>query len=111
MTMTERQYAPGETIYREGDKSDFAFFIKRGRVDILKNDGDGLRLVTIMGEGDIFGEMGVVLDQPRSVTARAIDQVAVRTVSRTSFLQAVSQQPDMARSMLRSLLSRLHEGD
>ncbi|HYB11540.1 MAG TPA: cyclic nucleotide-binding domain-containing protein [Alphaproteobacteria bacterium] len=111
MAMTERHFAPGEIIYREGDKSDFAFFIKRGRVEILKNEAGGVRQVTVMGEGEIFGEMGVVLDQPRSVTARALDDVSVRAVSRSSFLQAVGQQPDMARSALRSLLARLHQDD
>jgi CRP-like cAMP-binding protein len=107
--MNERRYAAGEIIYREGDKSDFAYFIKQGRVEILKNEAGGVRQVTVMGEGEIFGEMGVVLDQPRSVTARALNEVAVRTVSRSSFLQAVGQQPETARSALRSLLARLHQ--
>lgn len=109
MTMTERHYAPGEVIYREGDKSDFAYFIKSGRVEILKNEVSGPRQVTVLGAGDIFGEMGVVLDQRRSVTARALDPVAVRAVSRSSFLHAVAQQPEAARPVLRTLLSRLHE--
>jgi pSer/pThr/pTyr-binding forkhead associated (FHA) protein len=107
--MTERQFAPGEVIYREGDRSDFAYFIKSGRVEILKAEADGPRQVTVLGAGDVFGEMGVVLDQRRSVTARAMEAVTVRAVSRSSFLQAVNQQPDMARSMLKTLLSRLHE--
>ncbi len=47
--MTERQFAPGEVIYREGDKSDFAYFIKSGRVEILKNEVDGPRQVTVLG--------------------------------------------------------------
>lgn len=107
--MTERQFAPGEVIYREGDKSDFAFIIKSGRVEILKAEASGPRQVTILGEGDIFGEMGVVLDQPRSVTARALDRVEVRAISRAGFLAAVNQQPDMARPVLKTLLARLHE--
>ena len=106
--MTERQFAPGEVIYREGDKSDFAYFIKSGRVEILKNEVDGQRQVTVLGTGDVFGEMGVVLDQRRSVSARALDQVVVRAVSRSSFLHAVNEQPDAARQVLKTLLARLH---
>ena len=109
--MTERQFAPGEVIYREGDKSDFAYFIKSGRVEILKSEVDGPRQVTVLGAGDVFGEMGVVLDQRRSVTARALDQVVVRAVSRSSFLHAVNEQPDAARQVLKTLLARLHEGE
>ena len=109
--MTERQFAPGEVIYREGDKSDFAYFIKSGRVEILKNEVDGPRQVTVLGAGDVFGEMGVVLDQRRSVSARALDQVVVRAVSRSSFLHAVNEQPDAARQVLKTLLARLHEGE
>lgn len=109
--MTERQFAPGEVIYREGDKSDFAYFIKAGRVEILKIETGELRQVTILGPGDIFGEMGVVLDQRRSVTARALDGVELRAISRSSFLHAANQQPDMARSVLKALLARLHQED
>ena len=109
--MTERQFAPGEVIYRQGDKSDFAYFIKAGRVEILKNEVDGPRQVTVLGAGDVFGEMGIVLDQRRSVTARALDQVVVRAVSRSSFLHAVNQEPDAARQVLKTLLTRLHEGE
>lgn len=109
MTMTERRFAPGEIIYREGERSDFAYFIKSGRVEILKSEPDGPRQVTILGEGDVFGEMGVVLDQRRSVTARAVDDVELRAISRSGFLHAVNQQPELARSALRSLLMRLHQ--
>jgi hypothetical protein len=107
--MAERQFASGDVIYREGDRSDFAYIIKSGRVEILKSEGGSLRQITVLSEGDIFGEMGVVLDQRRSVTARALDHVEVRAISRSSFLHAVNQQPDMARPVLKMLLSRLHE--
>jgi CRP-like cAMP-binding protein len=107
--MTERQFAPGEVIYREGDKSDFAYFIKAGRVEILKAESDGPRQVTVLGPGDVFGEMGVVLDQRRSVTARALEAVVVRAVSRSGFLDAINQQSEAARPMLKTLLSRLHQ--
>ncbi|MFI4987934.1 MAG: cyclic nucleotide-binding domain-containing protein, partial [Alphaproteobacteria bacterium] len=106
--MTERQYAPGEVIYQEGDKSDFAYVIRSGRVEILKSEDGEARQITVLGEDDVFGEMGIVLDQRRSVTARALDQVALRAISRASFLHAINQQPDMARPMLKMLLARLH---
>ncbi len=106
--MAERRYAPGDVIYQEGDKSDFAYFIRRGRVEILKNEGGRHNQITVLGEGEVFGEMGVILDQRRSVTARALDRVDVRAISRASFLHAVNQQPDMARPVLKTLLSRLH---
>ena len=106
--MAERQFAPGDVIYREGDKSDFAYIIKSGRVEILKTEGGEARQVTVLGEGDIFGEMGVVLDQRRSVTAKALDRVMVRAISRMGFLDAINQQADLARPVLKTLLSRLH---
>jgi len=106
--MAERQFAPGDVIYREGDKSDFAYIIKSGRVEILKTEDGEARQVTVLGEGDIFGEMGVVLDQRRSVTAKALDRVMVRAISRMGFLDAINQQADLARPVLKTLLSRLH---
>jgi hypothetical protein len=107
--MPERSFSPGEFVYQEGDKSDFAYFVKTGRVEILKSEGAGLRQVTILGPGEVFGEMGVVLDQRRSVTVRALEHVTVRAISRSSFIEAVNQQPEMARSVLKALFSRLHQ--
>ncbi|HLI10166.1 MAG TPA: cyclic nucleotide-binding domain-containing protein [Alphaproteobacteria bacterium] len=109
--MTERHFAPGEVIYREGDPSDFAYFIKSGKVEILKREADGLRQVTVLGKGDVFGEMGIVLDQRRSVTVRALAPVVVRAISRTGFLAAVNQHSEAARPVLKTLLARLHEQD
>lgn len=107
--MPERSFSPGEFVYQEGDKSDFAYFVKTGRVEILKSEGSALRQVTILGPGEVFGEMGVVLDQRRSVTVRALEHVTVRAISRSSFIAAVNQQPEMARSVLKALFSRLHQ--
>jgi CRP/FNR family transcriptional regulator, cyclic AMP receptor protein len=107
--MPERSFSPGEFVYQEGDKSDFAYFVKTGRVEILKSEGSGLRQVTVLGPGDVFGEMGVVLDQRRSVTVRALERVTVRAISRSSFIEAVNQQPDMTRSVLKALFTRLHQ--
>ena len=109
--MTERQFAPGDTIYREGDKSDFAYIIRQGRVEILKTEAGEPRQITVLGEGEIFGEMGVILDQRRSVGARALDRVVLHAISRMGFLHAVNQQSDLARPVLKTLLSRLHAAE
>jgi len=106
--VTERRFAPGDLIYRVGDQSDFAYVIKTGRVEILKSEDGKERQVTVLGEGDIFGEMGVILDQRRSVTARALEEVVLRAISRIGFLRAVNQQAELARPVLKTLLSRLH---
>jgi CRP-like cAMP-binding protein len=106
--MTERRFAAGDVIYRVGDQSDFAYVIKAGSVEILKREDGKERQVTVLGAGDIFGEMGVILDQRRSVTARALERVELRAISRISFLGAVNRQSELARPVLKTLLSRLH---
>jgi len=106
--MAERRFAAGDVIYRMGDRSDFAYVIKSGRVEILKSEDGKERQVTVLGAGDIFGEMGVILDQRRSVTARALERVELRAISRIGFLSAVNRQSELARPVLKTLLSRLH---
>ena len=109
--MAERRFAAGDVIYRMGDRSDFAYVIKSGRVEILKSEDGKERQVTVLGAGDIFGEMGVILDQRRSVTARALERVELRAISRIGFLSAVNRQSELARPVLKTLLSRLHAED
>ncbi|HEX9767336.1 MAG TPA: ATP-binding cassette domain-containing protein [Nitriliruptorales bacterium] len=60
-----------ETLFQQGDPSDFVWVVLSGQVDILRDTPDGLETVATCGEGSYFGELGPLLGFPRSATARA----------------------------------------
>jgi len=76
----EKQFAVGETLFREGDPSDRAFRIISGRIAIMKERSGGPLVLGRVREGEFLGEMGVVEEQPRSATARAETLVVERRI-------------------------------
>ena len=69
--MKQFRFAAGETIFAEGDPSDYAYLIWSGDVEILKSTPKGDNRLAILGKDEFLGEMGVIDEQPRSATARA----------------------------------------
>ncbi|MGI9052416.1 MAG: ATP-binding cassette domain-containing protein [Ilumatobacteraceae bacterium] len=65
-------YTSGETIFRQGDRSDLVYTVESGEVDVIRVLADGgEELITTVGPGQYFGELGPMLGFPRSATVRA----------------------------------------
>jgi putative ABC transport system ATP-binding protein len=65
-------YARGETIFRQGDRSELVYTIDDGEVDVMRVQADGSELhIATLGPGHYVGELGPMLGFPRSATVRA----------------------------------------
>jgi len=108
--MQERRFRPGEIIFKEGDKSEEAFIVCDGRVEILKDSpgGEPMRLA-VLGERDVFGEMGLLDECPRSATVRACDDVLAVAINRTEFLSLLTKDPKYGLRLLHALFERLRD--
>jgi CRP/FNR family transcriptional regulator, cyclic AMP receptor protein len=93
----------GSIIFREGDQARELFVIKSGQVAIQL----GNRTLSELSADDIFGEMALIDNQPRSATAVAISDVELVPVSEKQFLFLVSQTPYFALKVMRVLAQRL----
>jgi len=105
--MTIKRFEAGETIFEEGSDADFAYMILSGQVDIVKRTERGLMRLAQLGKGEIFGEMGLVEEKPRSAAAIARHPVTLRVVDRTGFLDLLRQDLDAALPIVRALFERL----
>ena len=72
--MADIIYSPNEIIFKKGDPSDFAYLIKSGQVEILKDHPENSFRIATLEDGSILGEMGLVDERPRSLTARAVKE-------------------------------------
>ena len=97
------QIEAGSVIFREGEAADQLFVIKSGEVRIQI----GNRTITELSAGDIFGEMALIDNEPRSATAVAMTDVELVPVSEKQFLFLVSQTPYVALKVMRVLARRL----
>ena len=63
----------GEFLFRQGEPSDLVYLIQSGEIEILREKSDGEEEhVTVIGPGGYFGELGPMLNLPRSASARAL---------------------------------------
>jgi serine/threonine-protein kinase len=75
--LPRRVFTPGSIIIREGDVGDAAYMIVSGRCRVTRRVGDGSELLGTMGAGDVFGEVALLLEEPRAATIEAEDTVTV----------------------------------
>lgn len=109
--MTERHFNAGELIFREGEESDRAYIIRTGKVEIFKRIEQGTVLLATLGPGEIFGEMGVFEDLPRTAYAAAVTPVLVQQVERQQFFALMSSQPEEVVMIVRVLMERLRDSN
>ncbi len=104
--MKEQRYTAKETIYREGDSGDAMFIIQDGEVEVLRKVGGGNTRLAILARGEVFGEMAVLRDRPRSTTTRALGPVRVVVLPKDAFLSAFNRDNPLGLKLLRTLCER-----
>ncbi len=106
-------YAPGEDIIRMGDRGRNAYFIERGMVEIVvpasESGGEGAKILGTMGAGEIFGEMSMIDDAPRSATVTAMEETEVIVIEGARYIQPLESANPMITLILRIVLSRLRD--
>jgi signal transduction histidine kinase len=106
----ERQFAAGSEIFREGAPDDGVFFVKEGLVEISGLVGGNTRLVfSQISPGEIFGEMAVIEELPRSAIAMALVDTQVYFIPREEILSLIKRSPALAFSLLQQTCHRLRE--
>lgn len=110
MKKIQHAFKKGEIIFEEGSISDSVYIIEEGEVEIshLKNDGTA-HLLGILKSNDIFGEMGLIDDMPRSATAKALTDCTISIINKTKFDTLIKEQPELLKPILMILSQRLRE--
>jgi len=106
----ERQFDTGSEIFREGEPGNGVYFVKDGLVEISGHVRTNVRRVfSQLGPGEIFGEMAVIEQLPRSAIATAIKETRVYFIPRGEMLVLIQNSPALAFSLLRLISHRLRE--
>lgn len=106
----EQRLSAGQEIFKEGDKGDGVYVVQDGLVEISGLVDGNVRLVlSQVGPGDIFGEMAVIENKPRSACAVAKVSGTVYFVPREAMLALVDRSPALAVALLQEISGRLRE--
>lgn len=106
-----RRFVPGEIIFRQGEAGHVMYFILHGRVKIVQTVRDVEKILAILGSGSFFGELALFTNRSRSATAQALEDCELVELDAEQLDQFMTERPEVARTMIRTLAERLRETD
>src|SRR6202046_5686826 len=100
-TVTERRYPKHQFVVREGDPGDTFFVIAAGSVAVCRVGPDGREtILSILKEGDFFGEMSMFDSSLRSASIKTLTDVEVGAIRYADFLVLLDANPRLGRSLV-----------
>ncbi|MEL7061066.1 MAG: cyclic nucleotide-binding domain-containing protein [Acidobacteriota bacterium] len=103
--------AAEDYVFREGDLGTEMFIVQDGKVEILKHFKNEDQRLTVLSQGDFFGEMSILEDRPRTASARALTDTQLLSINYATFDQMLRKNPEIAVRMMRKLSRRLRDTD
>ncbi len=104
---TVRTYQKNTMIFSECQSGSDMFIIQEGQVKITKIVNDNEVILAVLKKGDMFGEMALLENKPRSASAIAFEDCRLAVVNRANFEQMVTTQPQMISRLTTTLSDRL----
>lgn len=99
--------APGTALFHEGQPGDRMYVIKRGRVQLSKKVMGENIVLEELGAGEFCGELALINDQPRAVTAVVIQEAELIPVDAAQFEGMLRGNADIAVRMMKKMCQRL----
>ena len=96
------QHEPGDTFY--------IVISGRAKVTLLHEDGKEI-VLSVLKEGDFFGELSLLDNEPRSANVIIVEDTALFSLTRTQFYQLISARPNILRKVLKEICTRLRDAD
>src|SRR5687768_15282384 len=93
------RYSPGEVIVRQGDAADAFFLVRMGFVKVTQHRSGGDLVLSYLGRGGFFGEMGLLGGGVRTATCTALDHVDIVRIKGEDFTLMVERFPDIRASL------------
>jgi CRP/FNR family cyclic AMP-dependent transcriptional regulator len=103
-----QHFEKGRILFFQSDPSEWAYIVRSGSVSIVLSNPDGRDMeINEMRPGDIFGELGILTNQPRSTSAITRTETTIFIVPRQTLLSILDSEPQLARRILQITAERL----
>jgi len=108
----ERNYPRNSVILFEDDPGDSLYVVVTGQVKVVLIGEDGREVIlSVLNEGNFFGEMALIDDEPRSAHVIAMQDSNLLVLRREDFQRRLQEAPTIALGLLRELSHRLRKAD
>ena len=110
---SQRIYPVGHAVISQGKPGHSVYLILSGRVRIVEAmpDNPVEMFLGELGTGEVFGELGIMHDRPRSATAIALERTRCLIIPESDFVEAMQGSAEMAVALAQVLAKRLYEAD
>ncbi len=105
--MPVQKFNKGDVVIEEGSFGTSAFVINSGKVEVSSSVNGQKIVFATMNAKQIFGEMGLIEDKPRSATITALEETELREISRDEFNELFSKNPKVLLPIVKALFERL----
>ena len=105
------QVSKGTVIFRQGDPGDEMFIVESGRVRLLLTEDRHEREIAAVGPGEFFGELSLLIGEPRSATAEAAEDATLIRIRRNVFAMMMKDDLEIVFRMMNVLGRRLGQTD
>ena len=106
----EREYPAGASLLRQGETGVGLFILTAGTVRVTQLAPDGnVRELATLGQGEVFGEMSLLDDQPRTATVNALEPTRALVIPVWDFRAALREAPDIAIKLLAVMSRRIRK--
>jgi len=105
------RYRKGEVVFFEGGSGDSMYLIESGQVKVITDMDGEERLFAYLGPGNFFGEMALLLGEPRSATVKVDIDAELWVLHKADMDELLEQYPSIAVTISRELSRRLRETD
>jgi CRP/FNR family cyclic AMP-dependent transcriptional regulator len=110
--MTEVKKSRGERLFSEGDDGEELFVVLEGKMKLTRAAADGREnLLSVLGPGDMFGELSLFDPRPRTSTAIAVTDVTLASLRQEALKPWLTENPEASLHMLRALAQRLRRAN
>jgi len=104
LALLSRTFGPGDVVFRQGDAAAReAYMVQKGKIEVRKNVDGQDRLLKILGEGDLLGEVALFRDAPHSATAVAVEPATLLVIPADRLENMVRSHPGLAIALIRQL--------
>jgi CRP-like cAMP-binding protein len=104
-------YKDGDIILEEGSHGREMYIIQSGKVVVSKGSAHGERVVAELCEGEVFGELSILDERPRSATVKAVGETRVTAIDKDAFLKWLKKDPGLALTVMHRMAGKMRRLD
>ena len=105
LVVTRKSAPRSTTIMAGGDPTDSLYIVLSGRLKVMMSDSEGKEVIlSLLGPGEFFGEMGLIDDEPRSATVITIEPCELLSIAKRDFKKCLAENFEMTMAVMRGLV-------